>query len=149
MKKILNRKNAILASIIILLSGCSTVKYSFVDVEPYKRIITVQDKSKTELYILANCWLVEAFVSAEAVIQFQDREAGKIIGKCTLTPPTVSKTPGQLLFSPPVKTYTIRCVISVDCKDNAVKITFKSSDSLNKTDADNLKIKWISLADQL
>jgi hypothetical protein len=60
---------------------------------------------------------------------------------------SAGKTPKQDDFTK--APYTIRCVISIDSKDNAVKITFKSFDSLNKTDADNLKIKWMSLADEL
>ena len=37
--------------------------------------------SKNELYIKANQWMVKTFNNAKSVIQFQDKEAGKIMGK--------------------------------------------------------------------
>jgi hypothetical protein len=134
-------KGAILVLIIILITGCSTIKV--VNVEPYKRIITVHGKSKAELYILSNCWLVETFVSAESVIEFQDKETGKIIGKCILMP---TSTETAFKLSKPIG---LRCVISIDIKDNAARITFTPQDGQTKSEAEDLRLKWISLADKL
>ncbi|MDR1594292.1 MAG: DUF4468 domain-containing protein [Prevotellaceae bacterium] len=141
-------RNVILVMTIILLSGCSTIK--FVNLEPYKRIITVQDKNKDEIYILSNCWLVESFVSAESVIEFQDKEAGKIIGKCLLSPVMSLADPTSRLFGTgAAKDYTFKCVISVDAKDGAARITFIVNERLSRADSENLRLRWMSLADEL
>ena len=47
----------------------------------YSEVIEVQNISKDELYLRANTWLSRAFKSAKAVIDLQDKEAGKIIAK--------------------------------------------------------------------
>jgi len=61
--------------------------------------------SKNELYIKSNEWMVRNFNNAKSVIQFQDKEAGKIMGKYRMNS-------GPELFS----------LISIIVKDNAVKI---------------------------
>jgi hypothetical protein len=138
MKKILS-KIAFL-SVSFMVTGCMTIKT--VNLEPYKRIITVQDKGKEEIYILANCWLVETFVSAEAVVEFQDKEAGKIIGKCNLT--TGSAIQG---FFKTTSSATIKVVISIDCRDEGARISLIPPENLNTELVESLKIKWLSLAD--
>ncbi|WP_107822016.1 DUF4468 domain-containing protein [Mangrovibacterium marinum] len=40
--------------------------------------------TKDELYVKANEWMVRSFNNAKSVIQFQDKEAGKIMGKYLL-----------------------------------------------------------------
>jgi hypothetical protein len=135
-------KNVILLLMTVLFAGCTTIK--LVSVEQYKRVITVQEKGRDELYILANCWLVETFVSAEDVIEFQDKDAGKIIGKCVL--PATQTTP--TLFSTSKMVKNIKCIISIDAKDNAVRIKFVPPDNLTESEAMDLKIKWRSLADE-
>ncbi|MBC8397472.1 MAG: DUF4468 domain-containing protein [Flavobacteriales bacterium] len=47
----------------------------------YEGIIKVEGASTTDLYIKANEWFALAFNSANNVIQMQDKDAGKIIGK--------------------------------------------------------------------
>jgi hypothetical protein len=47
----------------------------------FEKVIDVPGFSKSDLYVKANAWFVETFNSAESVIEFQDKEAGKIMGK--------------------------------------------------------------------
>jgi len=47
----------------------------------YEGVVKVDGVSATDLYIRANEWFAKTFNSANAVIQMQDKEAGKIIGK--------------------------------------------------------------------
>ncbi|MDR1169900.1 MAG: DUF4468 domain-containing protein [Prevotellaceae bacterium] len=135
-------KNVIIVLTTVLLAGCTTIK--LVRGEQYKKIIAVQGKDMDELYILSSCWLVETFVSTEGVIEFQDREAGKVIGKCMLS--TAQTNP--VFFKTNKVTKSIKCIISIDVKDNAVRITFIPPDSLTETEAIDLKIKWRSIADE-
>lgn len=70
----------------------------------------VSDSSKDQLYLDVNTWFVEVFRSAESVIEFSDKEAGRIVGKYVFTH-------GESL---------VRSIIQVDVKDNQCKISFKS-----------------------
>tara|TARA_R110002167_G_scaffold242708_1_gene448316 strand:+ start:282 stop:791 length:510 start_codon:yes stop_codon:yes gene_type:complete len=47
----------------------------------YEGVVKVEGASATDLYIKANEWFAMAFNSANNVIQMQDKDAGKIIGK--------------------------------------------------------------------
>jgi hypothetical protein len=98
-------------------SGCGT---SFVDIVPHEKIIEAKGKSQNDLYVLANSWLVENFVSAEAVIEFQDRDAGKVIGKCVLRYATATSALKPLAYFGDA-----RAIISIDYRDGAARIMFK------------------------
>ena len=43
--------------------------------------IIASDKSKIDLFVLSNEWMVRNFVSSKTVIQYSDKEEGIIIGK--------------------------------------------------------------------
>lgn len=47
----------------------------------YSEVINLEGKSKDDLYLYANSWFVDAFVSAKNVIQYSDKKEGVIIGK--------------------------------------------------------------------
>ena len=47
----------------------------------YEDVVKVEGVSASDLYVRANEWFAKTFNSANAVIQMQDKEAGKIIGK--------------------------------------------------------------------
>ena len=47
----------------------------------YESVVSVDGASSEELYIRATEWFAKRFNSANDVIQMQDKEAGKIIGK--------------------------------------------------------------------
>ncbi len=65
----------------ILLAGCaSSSPVVPVDQRVIEKVFEVQ-KPKAELYVLCMDWVVKSFKSAKAVIQYQDKEAGKIVGK--------------------------------------------------------------------
>ena len=84
-----------------LLLSCATI---MVSVKKTGDIIEVTG-SKNELYLKSNEWMVRNFNNAKSVIQFSDKEAGKIMGKYRM-----NSEPE--LFS----------LISLIVKDNTVKI---------------------------
>ena len=51
----------------------------------FGKIIQAENVSKSDLYIRANEWFAKTFNSSQSVIQMQDKEAGKIIGKGNIT----------------------------------------------------------------
>ena len=93
----------------LILTSCGTT--SLVRPENnYEKIIEIEGLSKDKLYIKANAWFVETFNSAESVIEFQDKEEGKIIGKYA------SKSYYRDL--------KYRTVVSVDVQENRVRVKF-------------------------
>ena len=76
-------KLSILIGSIFLMTACGSVMS---DMEPLRGevdSITVDAPGAKgdDLYIVSNSWCVDTFVSAESVIEFQDKEAGMIKGK--------------------------------------------------------------------
>lgn len=99
--------------LIILISGCASLYQGTPLKDPVvvlEKVIETPDKDKGELYISVNSWFVSTFVSAESVIEYQDKEAGKVMGKYT-----TSFTDGSYI-------YNMRSTIAVDVKDNKAKI---------------------------
>jgi len=47
----------------------------------YEGVINIEEASATDLYVKANEWFAITFNSANNVIQMQDKDAGKLIGK--------------------------------------------------------------------
>lgn len=72
-------------STLMIVSGCAALNGPVApdSEKSVEQIIDLDGKSKDEIYISANSWFVDNFNSAESVIQFQDKEAGKIMGKYT------------------------------------------------------------------
>lgn len=97
--------------VFLVVTSCSTTsKIPLAD--SYERIIEVPSLSKDQIYIRANAWFVENFNSAESVIQFQDKEAGKIMGKYR--------------FKHKSGSY-YKNIISIDVRDNKARIKFYES----------------------
>ena len=69
--------------------------------------------SKNELYVKANEWIAKTFGSAKAVIEMQDKEAGKIIGKGNLT---CSSTRNRMAVT--VENDYVSYTIQIDVKEN-------------------------------
>lgn len=47
----------------------------------YQEVVKVEGATKDELYVRAREWFARSFKSSKSVIQMEDKEAGKIIGK--------------------------------------------------------------------
>ena len=60
--------------------SCASLETPLTEVPKVQRIIEV-NKPKDELYKLSNEWMAKTFKSSQAVIQYQDKEAGVIVGK--------------------------------------------------------------------
>jgi hypothetical protein len=95
----------------VILYGCGTMMGAKASEEArrFEKIIDIPNLSKSEIYIKANAWFVETFNSAESVIEFQDKEAGKIMGKYTYK------------YDEGVCTYMVRQTISIDIRENKIR----------------------------
>src|SRR5690625_5187989 len=93
------------------LSSCGTMMGAKVDESERSidEIVEAPGMKKDALYIRANGWFVETFNSPESVIEFQDKEAGKIMGKYVYT------------YSEGVYTYAVRQTISIDIREGRLR----------------------------
>ena len=78
-----------------------------------QKIIEVPNVSQEELYIRANVWFVKYFKYADSVIEFSDKENGKIIGKYVFDY-TVSLNP-----------YRSTQMVTVEVKDARLRVTIE------------------------
>ena len=94
---------------------CSCVSLKPITQTKFEKVIEVPNVSKTDLYIKVNEWFVKNFISAKSVIQFQDKEEGKIIGKYVTRLPDIY---AGINYS-----YESTQTISVDVRDNRIRLT--------------------------
>ena len=99
---------------IFLILSCTPIKY--VTTTKVGEIIDVPG-TKDELYIRANQWMIRSFKSAKSVIQFQDKEAGKIMGKYLMFTINLDKP----ILNLPI-TNDVYSLITISVKDNATRI---------------------------
>ncbi len=95
----------------LLFSSCSLMlgKTAPEEQRTYTRIIEVPNRTKNSLYVGVNSWFVSTFDHAGSVIEFTDKEAGRIIGKYFFA------------TSQGIEQFAVRQTISVDVKDNKVR----------------------------
>ena len=103
-----------LVILVIFLSGCAGLggKIANEADKEYISILTVPGKSKDQLYVNANTWFVDIFNSAESVIQYQDKDAGKIIGKYNF-----EHTVG-------IYNFRVKSTVEVNIKEGKARIRF-------------------------
>lgn len=139
-----------------ILDGCKSVPMVMSSFAELKKdsVVEVPNLSKNEIYIKVNEWYVKTFNSAESVIEFQDKERGKIMGKYVFS------------FTKSRLTYYIKQVVSIDIKDEKIRIVIdspaaRSYDSLTNTDSgyslsfgtqffiDTINLEWDNLISSL
>lgn len=102
----------------------------------YSEVVEVPNVSKDELYLRANTWLSRAFKSAKAVIDVQDKEAGKIIAKGNIT--TIIKVP----LVGKQDAGAVEMTITLQTKDGKYKYTV---DNLQHSKPNNTPGNWASI----
>lgn len=100
---------AILLLNFLSVNGQSSFEFSQID--------SIQG-SKGELFVRAMAWMANTFNSAKSVIQMQDKEAGKIVGKAVI--------PWEYRFMGDGCKCSIHYIITIDCKDNKVRIVLSN-----------------------
>ncbi len=107
------KKCIILVSIVSLFLSCS----SFEKIEnPTEEIIEIVDidLAKEKIFNLSLQFIAENFRSAKAVIEYQDRETGRIIGN------------GSTTVSDGLMNRPATFIMIIDVKDKKYRITYKS-----------------------
>lgn len=101
--------------------GCATMlgKKADPSMRSYEKKYELPGQTKDQLYIKVNGWFVETFNSAESVIEFQDKEAGKLMGKYVYG------------YLEGVYAHRVKQVVDISIKDE--KIRFKVTNPSYKT----------------
>ena len=96
------------------LCSCFSLKLAPITQTTFEKIIDAPNVSKNDLYISVNEWFVKQFTSAKSVIQFQDKEEGKIVGKY-VSELTSCETMSYYFESTQI--------ISVDIRENKIRLS--------------------------
>lgn len=125
-------KNLLIALMLILLvSSCFTAKVPSKDraatyPNPFEfTLIDTIPLSKSELFVKASEWLAKSYNNSKAVIQYSDKEAGKIVGKALYQTPSLLSGLGGLIGDE-----TVDYTITIDVKEGKYKCVL--SDFIHK-----------------
>jgi len=116
MKKIINI--LILTTISsFIFYGCAGMTVVNNDTE-LMRVIKVENMSKDEIFVKSMEWFSRTFKESKSVIDYQDKEAGKIIGNGAITHYFNMIVNGQVKFS-----------VKIEAKENRSRITLSNFSS--------------------
>ena len=106
-------------SLVFLLTSCLSVPSIHGDkADPADRSMQVtgdvEGKAAPDLYAAAGVWFADAFNSAEAVIEYQDKDAGVIAGTFNFS------------YMESVYELLVRSDIKVEVKDSRYRVTFNN-----------------------
>jgi hypothetical protein len=101
-----------LAFLGILFTGCASQQPVAQSDMMYQEVVELDGKSQTEIYNSVLQALATMFNSSKAVIQYQDKDTGKIIGK------------GNVDVTYTIIPVTTCFTITIETKDNKMRVTF-------------------------
>lgn len=98
----------------------------------YEQICEFEGQSKDDLFVKVNTWFVDAFNNPKSVIQYSDKEAGKIMGKYAFE------------YSEGVYTYAVLQTMSVDVQDGRIRLLIRDPQYKVAADAFNGSASYIN-----
>lgn len=103
---------------LLMLAGCVSANYEVMPNEQMVvlKIIEIPGKKKDELFELSKIWITKNFKSAKAVVEYENKETGTIIGNGSFFRPSVSfhySASDKVLFS-----------MTEEIKEQKIRITF-------------------------
>jgi len=97
----------------------------------YSEVVKVDSIKSNELYVRAHEWFANTFKSAKAVIQLDDKEAGKIIGKGDIEADIINHQTGLMKYSVGGLIYF---TVEIQTKDGKYKYSFSNLIRKNEND---------------
>ncbi len=105
----------------LLLIGCTTPEPGEYAPARYQTIRDTNTDSD-DAWVSANLWLAERFMSAEAVIEFSDKDSGVIAG--TANSRVTYETPGETDYSQPVnRSFQARYSMIIELRNGRLRVT--------------------------
>jgi len=108
-------KYIIITLVSVLFIGCAGSLTQLPDDTIIQSVIDLEDKTKDELYVKSMEWLSKTFNESKSVIDYQDKEAGTIIGNGAIQHFYSMIINGQVLFA-----------VKLELKDNRARITLSN-----------------------
>lgn len=106
----------IVFAIVTLCTSCATINKE--DISSFSQIITVDGKSKDELFVASASWFVDAFRDSKSVLEINDKESGLLKGKFTTE------------VAQGLTSMIVESIITVEVKDGKVRLTISSPTSI-------------------
>ena len=112
------KKAFLLCVVAITAIGCASMSYQKLPPEELviQEVYELEGMSQKELFEKSMTWMAKAFKSAQDVIQYQDKEAGKIIGKGFMVVGYLAGMPYDTYFT-----------ITLETKDNKARATIEDA----------------------
>jgi uncharacterized protein YceK len=107
-----------------LFSGCASTRALSTSEKQIQKIVEVKGASKNQLFDKSKMWFASTFKSANAVIQYENKENGTIMGNGNITT-SITTVLWRLKFS-----------IATEVKDEKARITITGT-SVSAADRDN------------
>lgn len=114
------RKLLLILASVVALSGCATM-YTPDTRQPmdkYEKVVDIPNVKQEMIYEGSRQWIAKSFNSANAVIQYQDKATGTVIGKGNMAYPCASVY--CMSSSKPMLKFTMQ----VDSKDSKARVSF-------------------------
>lgn len=109
-------------------------------IKEYQEVVVADHATKDELYKKAKIYFVDNFKSANDVIQYQDAEEGKIIGKGYFEIQDVKNSWGE----PFTLVWDVYYTTSIECKDGKYRYSLYDINIREKSSSGALRINEIS-----
>ena len=109
--------------VIMLISGCASMSVADPNLN-YQKTYEQPGKSKEDIYSKALQWLARTYNDSKAVIEYQNEEEGKIIGR------GISEVTFNPTLIAPI-THQIQYTITIDIKENKIRITYDNFKNLD------------------
>lgn len=132
-------------ALLVLLAGCQTMEAIPDSENTYAQVYEFPGMHKSDIYTIANDWMVSTFRSAEAVIEYADKDEGIVTGKCIASVPVGGILPASIRFK-----------LTINVKEEKVRVKMDSMkfaesgdafvDSFSKFTRDHYN-KFVSWAD--
>ena len=99
----------------VMLSGCASLFGAKAPEEQrlYEQIGEFDGQSKDDLFVKVNAWFVDQFNDPESVIQYSDKDAGKVMGKYVFT------------YSEGLYEYAVLQTMSVDVQEGRIRLQIR------------------------
>lgn len=118
-------RNAMMGLVLIGLSGCAGLAQVDQSQLAFDRVVEVPGASKDKIYDGTRIWIAENFRSAKAVLEYENKESGTLIGNGNI------KYPCQGMDCIAKSDWSTHFTMRVDTKDGKFKVAFS-----------NLRISW-------
>ena len=129
---------AVFLFVVLTLTSCLTMKKE--DVGTYQQIAEFPEQTREELYSRARSWFVEAFVSSDAVIEQDDKDAYILKGKYTdsVQRNMLCEVDIESVITVEIKEGKVRMTISEPLKAIAIVGTDRSSTDLSSSEVEKI-----------